>query len=275
MSGSTRVIEADPGGVLPRLVDATRTLDRVGAGPWALVGGLAVMLHLGSAHRVTADVDSVIDDTRGGLDDALAVLVADGHATWVGHHLRAANGTAIDLIPVSDYDPRDLPQDPLERAFAISHTWAMATARPCTITVIGPDGSRAAQSEVHLAERSGLVAMKLGAHLAARRSAEKHASDAYDAYRLLDAGGGSALDIVAEQLATAPLGLATWCTDTIAASFITRADHWARQIRVYSRGAGMDAVDADDLEVVGSLAAERIRRACAAAPAGAGLSSPG
>ena len=71
MSGSAAepvvALAADADGVLRRLVAAVDAVVRADLPRHALVGGLAVMVNLAQAHRVTADVDTVSDDDHGGI----------------------------------------------------------------------------------------------------------------------------------------------------------------------------------------------------------------
>jgi hypothetical protein len=80
VSGNSILIPSDIDGVITRLVDAAGTVASTDLGPWALVGGLAVMVQLAEAHRATADIDAAADDDEGDIDAALNVLVADGRA---------------------------------------------------------------------------------------------------------------------------------------------------------------------------------------------------
>jgi hypothetical protein len=100
--------------------------------------------------------------------------------------------------------------------------------------------------------------MKLQSHRGRRRRPEKQASDVYDIYRLLVAHDRDGT--VARDLATAPHGLAERCAEGLEETFLTDARRWARQLSVYDRGGDMGRVTADDLEVVGGLAAETLRR---------------
>ena len=73
MSGEVVVIQAEIGSVPDRAIAHLATLVPELPG-FALIGGLAVIVRLGQAHRATNDIDAVTDDQIGLLD----ALVADG-----------------------------------------------------------------------------------------------------------------------------------------------------------------------------------------------------
>lgn len=100
--------------------------------------------------------------------------------------------------------------------------------------------------------------MKLQSHRSRRRLPEKRASDVSEIYRLLVAHDRAGA--VARQLATAPHGLAECSAEVLEQAFVADAGRWARQLSVYDRGGDMGRVTADDLEVVGGLATEMLRR---------------
>lgn len=60
-------LPADPDGILARLVGGVRLLAGAPLPRWAVVGGVAVMVHLAEAHRATRDVDAVADNDTGVL----------------------------------------------------------------------------------------------------------------------------------------------------------------------------------------------------------------
>lgn len=105
---------------LVRYTTALQQLENANFGTHAIVGGFAVMLRLAGAHRVTEDLDTVAWTEDGTSDAPIRILMQQG-AT------RSRNGvdlgdTHIDLIAVSDYDPAQLPNDPKEAMFIVSHS---------------------------------------------------------------------------------------------------------------------------------------------------------
>lgn len=171
----------------------------------AVVGGVAVMCRLATAHRPTADIDAVVRDDA--VPSAAEMLVAQGATrTTTGVDL---GGVRIDLLEVGDVPtPAELPDDQLDRAFVTAHAWALATAEPVNVIARSMRGGTLASAEVDLATPASLVAMKLHA-IRKRREARlvKRGSDAYDIYRLLallDADGS--IGVVLRQ---APAGSAS------------------------------------------------------------------
>lgn len=73
MSGSERGAPPVqlPGPAMRALVRAVAQMSKADLGRWAVIGGVAVAARLGQAHRVTADVDTVVDQDR--LSAAIAV----------------------------------------------------------------------------------------------------------------------------------------------------------------------------------------------------------
>jgi hypothetical protein len=250
-------LAADRDGVLRRLVAAIDVVVRAELPRHALVGGVAVMANLAQAHRVTADVDTVSDDDHDGISHTVALLVDHQHAHVKpsGDGVILGDGTKVDIIATGAWAPADLPDDPVKRMFILSHWWAVETARTTMLVVL--DGSATlAAATVAIAQPSALVAAKLQSMRTRRgESAPKAVSDVYDTYRLLTAHDKDGS--VAGALTGAPMDVGTWCADALTETFVAGAVPWARRINASFAAA---AVTPEDLEVVGSLAAERIRR---------------
>lgn len=246
--------------MIPRFVDAAGVIAEADLGAWALVGGLAVMMQLAGAHRATADVDTAADDDDGRVLPALDVLVADGRAHRVSDQLYVANGTKVDLIRVYSFTSDNLPDDDLDRVFVVAHGWAVSTADVTEVAVTTLNGDVITRATFPIATPASLIAMKLQSHQRQQRLAAKRASDVYDIYRLLSAHDHDDAGGISEELATAPEDLSAWCADAIESTFVTSAARWARQLGVYSRGPAMGTITAEDLDVVGSLTVERLRR---------------
>jgi len=251
------VLAADADGVLRRLVAAVDAVVRADLPRHALVGGLAVMANLAQAHRVTADVDTVSDDDHDGISHTVGLLVEQQHAQIkpAGDGVILSDGTKVDIIATGTWTAADLPDDRIKRMFILSHWWAVETARTTKLVVL--DGSATlATATVALAQPPALVAAKLQSMRTRRgESAAKAVSDVYDAYRLLGAydRDGS----VAEALAGAPMDVGAWCAAALTETFVDQAARWAGRINTSFAAA---AVTPEDLEVVGSLAAERVTR---------------
>jgi hypothetical protein len=261
VSGNTAkpvvALTADPDGVLRRLVAAIDVVVRADLPRHALVGGLAVMANLAQAHRVTADVDTVSDDDHDGISHTVALLVDHQHAREkpTGDGVILADGTKIDIMATGAWAPADLPDDPIKRMFILSHWWAVETART-TMLVVLEGTTRLAAATVAIAPPPALVAAKLQSMRTRRgESASKAVSDVYDTYRLLAAHDRDGS--VADALSGAPMDVGSWCADALTETFVAQAGRWAGRINASFAAA---AVTPEDLEVVGSLAAERIRR---------------
>lgn len=165
MSGSPRIVSlaADADGVVARLVHAAGLFGQAALPPWALVGGLAVMVQLAEAHRATADVDTVADDDADELAPALAVLAAEQHGTATGTRVVLEDGTKIDVITTGSWATSDLPEDDLDRVFVLGHWWAVQTADAIVLRVV--DGATStAEANITVATpaaRPGVSALRL------------------------------------------------------------------------------------------------------------------
>lgn len=248
-------LAADGDGILTRLIGAVDVFGRAALPPWALVGGLAVMVRLAEAHRVTADVDTVADDDAGQVAPALAVLAREQHGTATGSRFVLEDGTKVDIITTGSWTVADLPDDELDRAFILSHWWAVATGEALELRVIDRDRIMATAS-TPVATPAALVACKLQSCERRQRDPAKAASDIYDIYRLLvehDRNGA-----VAAALASSPEDLGAWCAGALRTTFVTDAVRSARRLNVSARGPVMGRVSPVDLDVVGSLCIDRL-----------------
>lgn len=142
-------------------------------GRWAIIGGFAVWVHLGGAHRITLDIDTAAAST------AHQTLVATGTAGRTPNQ-RVLPGAELEIIevvdPTNDLDGLDAKQ----RLFVTAH-WAAATYRiqatiQCQdLTVTAP-----------VADWVALVGCKLHAWLDRHTSQDpKRGSDGVDLVRLL------------------------------------------------------------------------------------------
>jgi hypothetical protein len=253
------LLAADPEGLLARLVDGTGRLAAAPMPRWALIGGVAVMAHLAEAHRVTSDIDAVADDDRGEVASALAVI-ADKVDSGAEHAVMLASGVKIDVITTGAWSPGTLPDDDLTRMFVLAHWWAVQTAAPTELVVV-ERATVHARAVIPLATPAALVAAKLQSMRQRRRDPAKAASDVFDVYRLL--AGHDSQGAVGDALAAAPADLGPWSADAVHETLVVEAERWARRLGVHSRGPAMGSIDPGQLEVIGALCAERIRRAIA------------
>lgn len=249
MSGSEPTLPVQlPGPAMRSLVRAVARMSEADLGRWAVIGGVAVAARLGQAHRVTADVDTVVDQDR--LPAAFAVLRALPSATADpagGPHRLLLEGTKVEVIEVGQLPP-DEDLDALtdrQRLFIASHAWALDTATPLTVASVGPDAGTATAP---FATAAALVAMKL--HAIQDRSGDsqaKRAGDAWDLHQLLtlhDRAGA-----ISAALRTAPAALTTavrQATDVVLVAGATRTRSWLR-----TSGGVQATVGADEIRVLG------------------------
>jgi hypothetical protein len=133
------------------MVDLIRALAEINASappPYAVIGGVAVSARLGRAHRVTADVDAILQD---GFPSPLEVILAAGTARrppgWAEHRLQI-HGTKIEFITVEPLDPSDDLSELAENdaLFVAAHAWALATAEDLLVVSADEPAVRTAVS---------------------------------------------------------------------------------------------------------------------------------
>lgn len=174
-----------PGAAMVPLVRAVAALTDAGIGRYVVVGGVAVSVRLGQAHRATADVDTVVDETS--PPDAIEALLAlpDTIRDPSAEHRVLVAGTKVEILGVGPLDEPDLEGIPTKDAlFVASHVWALDTATPITV-VAGVDLD--VRATAPFATPAALIAMKLHAIEDRSNSSGQHkrAGDAWDIYRIL------------------------------------------------------------------------------------------
>lgn len=186
MFGAERPVVFLPGAAMGDLVRAIASMSAVDLGRWAVIGGVAVAARLGQAHRVTADVDTVVDQDH--RPAALAVLRALPIASADpagGPHRLLLGGTKVEVLEVGVMPtPGELGElTQRQRLFVASHSWALHTASAVTVASVGTGAVRATAP---FATAAALVAMKL--HAIQDRTGDgqaKRAGDAWDLHQLL------------------------------------------------------------------------------------------
>lgn len=167
-----------------------------GAGPVAVVGGLAVTCRLRHAHRATTDVDTVAEDRTPAVVEVLGRL--DGAERDPDNPDRVLiDGVPVDVIATMPLDDVDIDQG-VEELFVFAHRFALESADHVSVVLEGPEPI---EGVLPLASAAGLVATKLCGVQGYRRPPDKKATDAYDLYRLLDyldADGEMALELTAQ-----------------------------------------------------------------------------
>lgn len=222
----------------------------------ALVGGLAVMVRLYEAHRVTTDFDEVTEGREATID----LLLARGAVRTPNGVMLLEHGVQLDLLDaglslqeLSDLAPPGsaLLATEMERRavqLALVCRYALETATNTEVMVVEHEDV-VAQVTIPVALAGALVAMKVHAAVQPDRKPDKAAGDIYDAYRLIRAWGPS---VIAEDLSHAPLTMLDAATAQIDELFGTGAERSSRKLRSASM-PGVQWVDVDDLEDVGTL----------------------
>lgn len=242
MSGELH-ISASP--VVIRLVHALGALaQQVPTPEFAVIGGLAVMVRLEGAHRVTDDLDTVAIQHG---DDPITVEVVIGVKGTI-------EGTKVDCIGVGDVPAAELPlanlpDDALDRAFVLSHRWALDTAENRVLGVDYLDAS--ASVTCRFANAGALVAMKLQA--APRRQgprSQKAGGDLFDIFRLIS--HPALTRAIASSLRSGPHDLGDWCAASVVDTFVDQAERTAAVI-ARSGVAGANPPTAEELQRAAEL----------------------
>ena len=229
------------------LVRAVAALGDAHLARYAVVGGLAVAVRLGQAHRATADVDTVVDEST--PPDAVTALLAlpGAERDPTGGHRVRVHGTKVEILGVGPLDERNLDGLPTKAAlFVAAHAWALGTATPVAI-ISGDD--RSVRATAPFATPAALIAMKLHAIEDRRATSgqDKRAGDAWDMYRLLvdlDADGS-----VRAALAVASPTLRSLVRETAERVLVVDAARTRGWLRAGDDTMG--AVSAEDLRSVG------------------------
>lgn len=218
----------------------------------ALVGGLAVMIRLYVAHRVTTDFDEVSASPGA----TVATLVALG-ATRTSKGVELPDrGVQLDLLD-AEVTLRDLEglagglvDDDERRAWQLAAAcrYALDTAVPTDIVVVERERVLARVS-LPVALAGALVALKTHAVVAPDRPPDKAAADVYDIWRLVRAWGPT---VIAEDLSRAPLAMLRTTAEQVRHIFTDDVERTAHRLRRASV-PGVHAVSVDDLESVSVL----------------------
>lgn len=173
-----------------RLVGAIPHVQELLSRP-VIVGGLAVMIRLGTSHRATQDLDALRRRHDGGAT-GLEILRAAGATEMdeVGGMLATDRGEV--RVDVLESGPNELDRtftDATDRLEATAHLWTLETATPVLITATatkaigGSTSLDTSEVEALVARPGPLVAMKMKASV--DRFAAKEATDLLDVVRLV------------------------------------------------------------------------------------------
>jgi len=238
VSGEPIVLAGDVNGTAARLVETIARLAELNLGPYALVGGLAVMCRLAAVHRATQDIDTVTEAT---VPTAIEVITSSiGAVDPTNPNRVLIDGVRVDVIDTESFRYDDLDGVELaDRLFVVSHRWALESATETEIT------AGTATAHLRVATVAALVAMKTGALFGGRhREPRKRASDLYDLYRLVlehDRAGETTA-----ALAAAPFGLGHLVADALRASVLDEPERALRQLR--DGGPEASRLSVDDLQ---------------------------
>jgi len=258
MTGGTEGIPAVhlTGATMLALVSAIPELELRTGGPVTVVGGLAVLCRLGTAYRVTSDLDTVHRRAAGELSMLEVVMRTLGaeEAGPAGAIIPTPEGKVrVDIIEVTDSELQRLPDDPTDRLAVLSHAWAASSATHVKVRVARPSGPPVTEVVVLMAEPGPLIAMKLQSIM--NRPTNKERTDLLDIVRLtLDPRTG-------------PAGLAQLSNadDQLAADAALHAQRWfidlKRQTSRLINGIpeGTD-VDDDTIDLVAELLLTELAR---------------
>ncbi|MGW1343195.1 prevent-host-death protein [Kribbella sp. NPDC002412] len=237
------------------IVEAVASVeDLTGAKP-TVVGGLAVLARLSSAHRATIDLD-IVDRRANGQDRQLEILRTSSDTTPAepaGVLVPTSYGDVrVDVLEVNQHE-LDHPSDDVgDRLHARSHAWAADSASTMAISVVTSGRNELVRASTKVAEPGPLIAMKLQAIM--DRGDDKAGTDLWDIIRL-------GLDPVCRPLALEQLRA---CDRQLAADIAQHVEGWFRIKRDWAldrllRVAGT-AVVPDDVDLVADLLADACSR---------------
>lgn len=178
------------GQVMVRLVGAIPQIQKLLSQP-VIVGGLAVMIRLGIAHRATQDLDALRRRHEGGAT-GLEILSTAGATEMdeVGGLIATDRGEVrVDVLEAGPQELDRIFTDATDRLHATAHEWTLETATPVSINAIsierkdGKTKTDVTEACALVARPGPLVAMKMKASV--DRFAAKEATDLLDVVRLV------------------------------------------------------------------------------------------
>ena len=224
MSGEAISIVAANDSDVVRFVDAISRLPD-GLPEWVLIGGVAVVLRVGGAHRATVDIDTLVRES----DRLVELLLNDGGEQRAAHKFVVPVATQLDVMAVGSVpDPSSV--EPSEYAFALAREWAFTTATGESVEVLNEGGRLAASASMQVATTAGLIALK-SVSLPRRADSNNPAKATSDTIDLLALIETEPVDDIASALAVAPRMLHQW----IASTTVHVGDHRVRSRRAMLR----------------------------------------
>jgi hypothetical protein len=228
VSGDVISIVAAENSDLARFVDAISRLPEQ-LPDWVLIGGVAVVLRFGGAHRATVDIDTLARES----DRLVELLVGEGGERHASHKFVVPVATELDVMAVGSI-PDQATVEPSEYAFALAREWAFSTGRLQAVTIVNEQGRVVASASMRVATTAGLIALK-AVSLPRRADSKNPAKAVSDTIDLLALIESNALDELALSLLSAPNGLRDWVTSTCQRVFV--ADRRYTEARLQARRA--------------------------------------
>jgi hypothetical protein len=140
-----------------RIAEYIRTLRRLPVAPrWILVGGLAVNVRVGRAHRATNDIDTVSPDQ----DGLVEILVSFDDTDPISAAKVQFHDPEVEVDVMDSTDGRELPLAERDRMFALARRFAMRSALTVTIGTVDEEGCITERVDVEVASQAALVILK-------------------------------------------------------------------------------------------------------------------
>jgi hypothetical protein len=235
-------IVAAPGAEVSRLV---HTLSWVPADlpKWALVGGFAVVVGVGSVHRATIDLDCLTRQP----DELLDQLVKHG-AERRDQRCQTPTGIGLNVIDVGTIGAATETKQPIalagtargrnprpagpsrEYVTALALDWAFETSTVQTVNITDPVGVAHASATLHVATVSALMALKVMA-IPPRSENSNPARAISDTLDLLALAQAEPLDDIVAVLDTAPLALQEQMATTCQRVFVDELRYTEARLR--------------------------------------------
>ena len=235
-----------------RIAEYIRTLRRLPHAPrWILVGGLAVNVRVGRAHRATNDIDTVSPDQDGlvkilvSFDDADAISAAENpvprpQGRGRRHGLNRRARTAARRAGSGVRAPR---------------RFAMRSALTVTIGTVDDEGCITERVDVEVASRPALVILKTLSFPERINGNYRYkvGSDVQDLYRLVERED---IDVLAAAIAECGPELATFIAGELRHYFAAGTSdlrYTHTRMRSFARNADSLAITEDALSILGVL----------------------
>ena len=247
MSGNSVVLVGE---TMAAVVDAVTAVGKLTGSRPIVVGGLAVLARLSSAHRATLDLD-IVDRRAEGQAGQLEILRNSEEASPAepaAVTLPTRFGEVrVDVLEVNQHELDRPSDDAGDRLHVGSHAWAADSATDVTISVLGSEHRELVRVATKIAEPGPLVTMKLQSIM--NRGNAKAGTDLWDISRLT-------LDPVCRR---AVLDQLEGISPELAADALQHVDLWFQRKRSWSLDRLADVAgnsfSTDDFDLVGELLA--------------------